>query len=269
MTFQPTGLLRQSRYASQKYARYLPRRFLFSILTGRGNLCGSVPRQPTGQLIALQAFVPAVIRMRLAQLQDSMPAMSAAEARSAIDAELSKLNTASTSVFSELTLDSALGSASVAQVHWGRLRGNDAEVAVKIQFPSGERRMTNDLNNFRFLTALLQRTEFNFDLASPVKELALQISYEFDFLREARAMFEIRRNIGTVPGVAIPIPFINLSTRRLLVMEFVHGVPLSKLDRKRIGRRQRKELGRRVLRKMAHSYGEMILTHGFFQADCT
>lgn len=199
-----------------------------------------------------------------------MPAMEASAARSAIETELQQLGTSVSAAFSSIDLDSVLGSASIAQVHRGVLRDTGEDVAIKIQFPNGERRMTSDLSNFRFLAALLQRTEFKFDLVSPVQELARQISFEFDFMRESHAMEEIRMNLRNIRGVSIPRVCPSLTTRRLLIMQFMHGTPLSRLEEAapNLSVRTRKRVARTVLRKMARSYGEMILTHGFFQADC-
>lgn len=221
-----------------------------------------------GQLIALQAFVPTVIRSRLAQLQDDMPPMSVLAARTAINAELASFGKSIDDVFSSLTLDSVLGCASIAQVHFGRLHNGD-EVAVKIQCPGGERKMAQDLGNFKFLAGMLSRTEFNFDLVSPVRELGLQISKEFDFVHERNAMEEIRNALHAVPGVKIPQGYAEMSTKRLLVMEYMHGVPLSRLEQemKHVSKTRRKRFARRVLKKMAQSYGEMVLSRGFFQAD--
>lgn len=199
-----------------------------------------------------------------------MPAMDSITAKSVIDKELDSLGRTFSNVFASVTLDSVLGAASIAQVHYGVLR-NGEEVAVKIQFPNSERRMACDLSNFRFLAGMLQRTEFKFDLVSPVCELGRQISYEFDFVRESFAMEEIRNNLIRLPDVSIPRVYSDFSSRRLLVMQFMHGTPLTRLDEKtaNLSKRVRKRLGRTVLEKMARSYGEMILTHGFFQADCT
>lgn len=214
-----------------------------------------IATQCTGQLITLQAFVPTVIRQRLAQLQDDMPPMDSTIARGVIEEELETLGFKISDVFASLSLYNVLGSASIAQVHRGRLRDSlgGCPVAVKIQYPQGERRMKHDLGNFQFLASLLQRTEFAFDLVSPVTELRRQIVREFDFIQEANAMQTIGNALGGIRDVQIPKPFKQFSTKRMLVMQFVDGTPLSKIEAKlaHLPERTRTKVARIVLKKMA------------------
>lgn len=224
-----------------------------------------------GQLIALQAFVPTVIRQKLAGLQDNMPSMSRAETISVIEKELGE-GVSIQNVFKELDVGEVLGSASIAQVHRGKLRDGDTEVAVKVQFPNGERIMMHDLGNFRFLGEILQRTELKFDLVGPINELKRQLSAEFDFIAEAKAMDEIGATLQHLKSIEIPRAVPGLVTRRLLVMTYLHGTPMTRLEnavQHRGGKRAMRRVGRKVLRHLARSYGEMILMNGFFQADCT
>lgn len=222
-----------------------------------------------GQLVALQAFVPMVIRRKLGILQDDMPPMSAEESRGVIDEELQKLGKTS-AIFESLDLDNVLGSASIAQVHRGKLRGGQ-QVAVKVQFPEMEALMLSDLANYRVLAEVLQRTELKFDLVGPVKELAKQVAMEFDFVAEAEGMDEIRRALRQYRSVSVPAAVPGLVSRRLLVMTYLDGVPLTKLDGK-LGKfrsdRAVRRIGRKVLENLTACYGKMILSDGFFQADC-
>eukprot|EP00178_Gracilaria_changii_P010081 TRINITY_DN293_c0_g1_i1.p1 TRINITY_DN293_c0_g1~~TRINITY_DN293_c0_g1_i1.p1 ORF type:complete len:522 (+),score=99.59 TRINITY_DN293_c0_g1_i1:3506-5071(+) len=222
-----------------------------------------------GQIIALQAFVPKVIRDTLRVLQDNMPPMDAPTTVQVIEHELHQLGL-SMDVFESLDVHNVLGSASVAQVHRGRLRDGSVDVAVKIQFPNVERLMMADLANFRVLGEILQRTELKFDLVQPVQELSRQLAMEFDFRHEARNMAEIRYALRRVKQVSVPEAIPGLVSRRLLVMTFLDGIPLSKLDGalEKRGRRTVRLVGRRIMKNLTACYGKMILTDGFFQADC-
>lgn len=226
--------------------------------------------QKIGQLISMQSFAPMVIKKKLSLLQDNMPPMPPAQAEQVINAELEKLGK-SIAIFKSLDLKNVLGSASIAQVHRGVLQEGNIDVAVKVQFPDMERLMMSDLANFRVLAEVLQRTELKFDLSGPVQELAKQVSMEFDFESEARGMTEIRAALSNVKGVQIPRVIPGLASRRLLIMTYLDGVPMTKLESK-LGKlynpRVVRTLGRRVLRKLSVAYGKMILTDGFFQADC-
>lgn len=208
-----------------------------------------------------------------------MPHMPASTAHTIIETELHELGHESmNSVFEQpfdLTSKSVLGSASIAQVHLAALKQPQKHkyinVAVKIQHPDTERKMMSDLANFRFLAEILQRTELRFDLVRPVLELGTQICREFDFLNEASAMRRIQHNLNGLPGVHVPGVVDALSSKRLLVMELLDGIPLTKLKQV-IGDRQDKRVikyvGKKILNRLAQCYGKMILTDGYFHADC-
>lgn len=224
-----------------------------------------------GQLIALQAFVPPVIRDKLRTLHDDMPRMPAAVAHAVLQSELRALGH-DASIFEPIDYDSSvLGSASIAQVHRARLRDGGIDVALKLQHPRMEQLMMSDLANFRALGEILQRTELKFDLIRPVRELRRQLALEFDFLHEAKAMLRIRHSLASVRGVTIPIPINGLASRALLVMSFVDGAPLTRLARLTRNRSKRavRLLGRKIMRRLAQSYAKMVLVDGYFHADCT
>lgn len=199
-----------------------------------------------------------------------MPPLPPETARLVVQQELHQLGH-SMDVFEWLDLDNVLGSASIAQVHKGRLRNGHTDVAVKIQYPNVESLMMADLANFRALGEILQRTELKFDLVRPVHELKRQLSLEFDFKNEANNMAEIRYALRKVKQVCVPEAIPSLVSRRLLVMTFIDGVPLTKLDGSLANRGKRavRYVGRRIMKNLTACYGKMILTDGFFQADCT
>lgn len=225
----------------------------------------------TGQLIALQAFVPGVIRGKLSKLHDNMPAMSPELTRSVLETELHKLGQ-SLETFEDIDIaKSLLGSASIAQVHRAKLRNSKTEVAIKIQHKGMKELMMSDLANFRLLGEVLQRTELKFDLVSPVQELRRQIRLEFDFENEARAMMAIRKALVTQRGVTVPEMIPGLTSKSLLVMTFVDGTPMTRLGDVMNNRSEKtiKSVGKRILTRLGKSYATMILKDGFFQADCT
>lgn len=174
-------------------------------------------------------------------------------------------------VFESLDLQNVLGSASIAQVHRGVLRSGKREVAVKVQFPNTEELMMSDLANFRALGGVLEKTELNFDIVRPIEELRRQIAMEFDFEAEARGMSEIRHALREIKRVSVPEAVPGLVSRRLLVMTYLDGTPMTKLHEK-MGRRSKRTIryvGRKIMRNLSECYGKMILADGFFQADCT
>jgi aarF domain-containing kinase len=218
-----------------------------------------------GQLVAMQAFVPAVIREKLSRLQSAMPPLPAAAAAAIVEAALPPGATIA-STFARLDLHDSLGAASIAQVHYGVLKDGTA-VAVKLQLPESARLMRGDLGNLRVLAGLLQKTDLKFDLVRPVDELRAQIAAEFDFEAEARAMRRIHRLLARVKGVRVPLPIPGLVSRKLLVMEYIDGLPLSRLEGRKTSPRVRRRLGRAIMRRLGDAYGEMILRQGKWRED--
>lgn len=198
-----------------------------------------------------------------------MPPMSPEQVLRVIEAELKQLGH-TIHVFQSIDLQHVLGSASIAQVHHARLRRSNLDVAIKVQFPNMERLMMSDLANFRLLGHILQKTELKFDLIRPVEELSRQLAMEFDFKKEATHMAEIRYALRNVKQVSIPEPISGLVSRRLLVMTYLDGLPMTKLE-ELLGEGKKgvvRYIGRKVLMNLTACYGKMILSDGFFQADC-
>ena len=148
----------------------------------------------------------------------------------------------------------------------------DGIVAVKIQYPNSLPTMTMDLQSLRVWAAFLSKTEIKFDMLSAVDELAKQIKLEFDFSREARIMNAVARQFdGLNHKIVVPRSIPALVTQRLLVMDFIDGIPITKL-KDQIGFQNLSEAtkrlaARQILSKVSEAYGRMILLDGLFQAD--
>ena len=220
---------------------------------------------------------PAAVCAALAPLQDAVPAMPPATARRVVAAELATLGRSFDDVFASFD-DAPLGSASVAQVHRATLRpgatatsskgGAARDVAVKVQHEGAEALMALDLADLAALAYALQRTELRFDLGSAVSELRAQVAQEFDFAREARCMDDIAARLAPMrASLRVPRSVGGLVTRRVLVMDFLDGIPLTRLREKAGGGAAARLASGRVLAALAEAYGRMLFTPGPFQAD--
>ncbi|XP_014505608.1 uncharacterized protein LOC106765480 [Vigna radiata var. radiata] len=169
-----------------------------------------------------------------------------------------------------------LGSASIAQVHRARLKGDTSDVVVKVQHPGIQDLMMTDIHNLQAFALYMQKTDIKFDLYSVTKEMEKQIGYEFDFKREADAMERIRKflyeNNKKTP-VLVPRVIRDMVTRRVLVMEYIDGVPIMNLGDE-IAKRGINPRGKvaaaakqKILQSLTLAYGQMILKSGFFHAD--
>src|SRR5206468_4545170 len=116
----------------------------------------------------------------LSRLQDRVPPRPLARLAPLLRAELGR---PLREVFAELD-PVPLASASLAQVHRGRLR-DGREVAVKIQYPEIADLVAIDLQNFAVLVGLLARLEPDFDFRVVLDEVRKYVPLELDFVHEA------------------------------------------------------------------------------------
>lgn len=155
-----------------------------------------------------------------------------------------------------------LAAASLAQVHRARLL-DGREVAVKVQYPDIARLVEADLANLRLLFEILARLERNFDLRIILREIQRHVPLELDFRNEARNAERVRRNLSYRHDVVIPRIVWELTTQRVLVLEYIEGIKVThvhELDQAGIDRNA-------VARLLTDVFCQQILRDGFFHAD--
>jgi predicted unusual protein kinase regulating ubiquinone biosynthesis (AarF/ABC1/UbiB family) len=126
-----------------------------------------------------------------------------------------------------------IGTASIAVVHRARLL-DGRTVAVKVLRPDIEHTVATDLDLMQPLLEILVRQTGD-QLAGSTLQLLdgfrVQIGEEMDLRNEARSMLHFRRlqsEFG-LTRMAVPEPFMELSGRNALTMEFFDGVPIDDL----------------------------------------
>jgi aarF domain-containing kinase len=148
-------------------------------------------------------------------------------------------------------------------------------VAVKLQRPNVEPKLRGDIANLKRISKALRKS-LPVDYYAVFCELGDALENELDFLAEAQAMKKIDmaiRNGDGEPPVTIPLPVGELVTKRVLVMDFVPGVPLNRLSEtmkhKGItpGSPESKLAGRLILDSLAKAFGRMIFGAGFLHGD--
>lgn len=185
-------------------------------------------------------------------------------------------------IFAEFD-DEPLGAASVAQVHRAVLteKYGNKEVAVKIQRPSIESKLMGDIANLKQLAKTFRDSDaLPLDYYTVFAELEKQLADEFNFLAEAVAMDRIYETVTKDENglpcespIVMPRPVQGLVSRRVLVMDYLEGVPLSRaaeeMARKGISpdSPEAQLFGRKLLRSLTDVFGRCILETGFFHAD--
>jgi ubiquinone biosynthesis protein len=121
-----------------------------------------------------------------------------------------------------------LAAASIGQVHRARLRSGP-EVVVKVQRPGVEELVERDLDIILALARRLDATagrERRVGAADLAQGFAENLRQELDYTIEARNTRIMRELIERRARLRVPQVFGQLSTRRVLVLEFIDGTPL-------------------------------------------
>ena len=170
-------------------------------------------------------LLPQALIDEFEKLQSNVPPFETALARQIIEEELGR---PISDVFSEFD-DVTLGSASIGQVHRARLLTGE-EVVVKVQRPGVREKVRSDLALLHELVRLTAGFLQKQGLANPqdvVDAFERSMSKELDYTAEARSMEQFRKLYADYTTFYIPKPFRELSTARILVIEFVSGCKIT------------------------------------------
>lgn len=215
-----------------------------------------------GQLLSARPdLVPPEFAKEMRKLQDAVPPFAAEEARRCIEEEL---GLPLDQIFSHFD-ETPLAAASIAQVHYATLKSGEP-VAVKVQRPQLERLIEADIDILFYLAALVGRYLADRQPIKPieiVEEFAKTIRRELDFTLEAANAERLRRNFQGDQHLFIPKIYWQHTTKRVLTMERVEGIPINQveliaqqgLDKKLIARNG------------ANAFLKQCLEDGFFHAD--
>jgi predicted unusual protein kinase regulating ubiquinone biosynthesis (AarF/ABC1/UbiB family) len=156
----------------------------------------------------------------LATLQQDVPPMAPSLAEGVIESEL---GSAPDTVFLEWD-PVAIGAASIGQVHKAVTRDGRV-VAVKVQYPGVDRAIKSDLDNAEFLYGLFASFALkNLDVKALVDELRQRMADELDYRLEAKLQQEFADRYRGHPFIHVPDIVTELSTRRVLVSDWVDGM---------------------------------------------
>ena len=158
-----------------------------------------------------------------------------------------------------------IAAASLGQVHRARYQGR--EVVVKVLRPGVERLVARDVEAASRILALVERRWDNphiRGLRAVVDEFALRIVDEMDFRREAMNAETIGRNFRGNRLVLVPRVEPTLVRQRVLVLEYMEGVRIDRLDPWIAEGRVR---SRQVIETIVELYLQMMLIDGLFHAD--
>lgn len=170
-------------------------------------------------------FIPEDIADELARLQDQVPPFPGELAKKILEKQYGR---SLTSVFYEFNL-TPLASASIAQVHAAKLQ-DGKEVIVKVLRPNVLKQIKRDVDLMYLLAQLAERFWPEARRLKPcavVAEFEQTLIDELDLQREAANASQLRRNFLHSHLLYIPEVYWLYTSKKILVTERIHGIPIS------------------------------------------
>ena len=215
-----------------------------------------------GQLLSTRRdFLDRELADELQSLQDNVPPFSSPPAEQIIEQALARQVS---EIFDEFD-STPFASASVAQVHKATLKNGD-EVVVKIIRPGIEKTVEQDL---RLLKRVAKHIEARSGIGKRLRPVQVVNDYEkviFDELNliaEAANTSQLRRNFENSDVLYVPKVYWDYTRRNVLVMERIHGIPVTDtaaLNRHNINLKKLAETGVEI-------FFTQVFEHNFFHAD--
>ncbi|HKJ00819.1 MAG TPA: AarF/UbiB family protein [Longimicrobiales bacterium] len=214
------------------------------------------------QLFSSRAdILPEPYLSEISRLQDQVPADSPEQILAVIESEL---GSSADDLFQDFQRE-PVAAASLGQVH--RARVGDRDVVVKVLRPGVEAAVALDLDiSFRLLFWLniLFPNHHVRAVTNVVREFSVQVRAEMDFRKEAENIDRFQRTFRDDRRVRAPTVLPQFTRRRVLVMEYITGTKIDRLQEKFLtGRLSFKQ----VMETLTGVYMRMVMVDGFMHAD--
>jgi len=214
-----------------------------------------------GQMLATRPdLVGDEISLILSKFQDRVKPFSTKKVRSIIHGEFG-------GDFSEKFDDfnfTPVASASIAQVHKAKIK-NGPEVAVKILRPDIIKKFTRDIKTLNLITKITRLfskalSRFFRDILHLLQENSCS---ELDLMAEASNCSQLKDNLRDVKGFYVPQVFWSLTSKKILVIEWLDGIPFSNKEAILSSNFDKNK----IAKNLVISYFTQIYQNGFFHGD--
>ncbi len=179
-----------------------------------------------GQMLSMESadFLPREFADVLAVLRDSADTMPLSQIKRVMGREYGK-------GWQDLFIDfnyEPVASASIGQVH--RVFTDDGrDLALKVQYPGVAKSINSDVDNMALLMRLIKLLPGEIDTTGIVKEAKRQLHQEADYIVEAQYLRDYRQLVEDEPRFVVPGVHDDLTTKRILAMDYIDGEPLESL----------------------------------------
>ncbi len=215
-----------------------------------------------GQILSTRPdLIPMEFIAQFEKLQDDVPPCPFSDVKKTIESELkAPMDT----IFQDFD-ETPVAAASIGQVHRATLMDGE-DVAVKVQRPDIRKTIEVDLEIMLHLATLLERNVDACQIYHPIRivtEFADTLTKEIDYKNEAFYIERFARQFLDDPTVYVPKVFSEVTTAKVLTMEYIDGVKVSDIDRL-----EKEGFDRKVIAACgADLIFKQIFVHGFFHAD--
>ncbi|RDX73850.1 Protein ABC transporter 1, mitochondrial, partial [Mucuna pruriens] len=195
-----------------------------------------------GQMLSIQdeSLVPAPILAALEIVRQGADVMPKNQLNQVLNAELgpdwsSKL----------ISFDyEPLAAASIGQVHQAVMK-DGMQVAMKIQYPGVADSIDSDIENVKLLLNYTNLIPKGLYLDSAIKVAKEELSRECDYKLEAANQKRFRDLLSGTDGFYVPVVVDDISSKRVLTTELVHGIPIDKVAL--LDQKTRNYIGKKLL----------------------
>ena len=179
-----------------------------------------------GQMISMDAgdLLPPELAAILAQLRSQAHRMPPEQLRRVLDSEWGPDWRRRFARFNA----TPIAAASIGQVHRATLP-DGRELAIKVQYPGVRESIDSDVDNVATLLRVSGVLPRELDLAPLLTEAKRQLHEEADYEREAAQMTRFGDWLDGHADYVVPRPLPELTTARVLAMDFIDGIPIEAL----------------------------------------
>jgi ubiquinone biosynthesis protein len=197
----------------------------------------------------------------LQKLQDAVPPFPGNQARDIIEKAFGQ----SVELLFDDFEEQCLASASIAQVHAGKLK-DGKEIVVKVLRPNVRPIIKRDIALLYIIAELAAKYSADLRRLRPVEVVAeyeKTILDELDLLREAANASQLRRNFEASSDLYVPEIYWDLTRKNVLVMERIYGIPIRNIDELKQKNTDMEFLASQGVK----IFFTQVFKHNFFHAD--
>ena len=238
-------------------------------LSSGSKLCNAMQEMGTtfiklGQFLSTRPdIIGEDVSKELEKLQDKLPAFDLKEATDILKKELGKES------FDKITdLSEPIAAASIAQVHFARIRdtNQNKKVAIKILRPNIEKVFNEELDALMLLAYIIQsiiKKTKRLKLVEVVQLLREVTNVEMDLRFEAAAANELYENTKNDVGFNVPKIYWNHTSKRILCLDKIDGVSIREVGNLKSSNIDPKKISKNIIQHFLRH----AVRDGFFHAD--